>query len=194
MSVSSDEQEYKNQLSEVEALLQENPSDPSLLQLRDDLLELITLTDASTEEASQQVNPLHKALEEAVEGSLGVKDDRHLSGQKPSKQTDAGDSRNKKRKTASTEFELPSHLVPLDTDTEAEKNKKRRAAKVQKRKWRSQQKDRESEKKQKSWQSFQKKKKLKDSSMFATRESEGRVGVVSMRQMTKTDPRRKHVF
>jgi len=57
----------------------------------------------------------------------------------------------KKSKNPKQEFEVPKHLLPLDTDTEAERNKKRRAVKALKSKWRESKKEAESAQKQKSW-------------------------------------------
>ena len=84
----------------------------------------------------------------------------------------------KKSKKVKQEFEVPQHLIPLDTDSAAERNKKRRAIKALKGKWRESRKEVESAQKQKSWQTFQKKKKLKTSSMFATTTGDAAVGVV----------------
>jgi survival of motor neuron-related-splicing factor 30 len=85
----------------------------------------------------------------------------------------------KKSKISSKEFEVPKHLLLLDTDSAAERNKKRRAIKALKSKWRESQKEAESAQKQKSWQSFQKKKKLKTNSMFSTTTAgDAAVGVV----------------
>jgi survival-of-motor-neuron-related-splicing factor 30 len=90
------------------------------------------------------------------------------------------------------EFVLPPHLVLKDTDTEAERNKKRRAAKVLKNKWRMKKKEVESNNKQKSWQSFQKKTAgkrgpIKDdsgsSSIFSTKDT---------KQMTEFVARKRH--
>jgi len=82
------------------------------------------------------------------------------------------------------DFTLPSHLIPNDEDTDTERNKKRRAAKSLKDKWRHQRKEIESDNRQKSWQSFQKKtvgKRVDETgSIFATKEGvNDRVGVVS---------------
>ena len=103
----------------------------------------------------------------------------------------------KKKKKKLKDFVLPDHLIPLDTDTEAERNKKRRTAKALKSKWREQKKQIESEQKQKSWQSFQKKtkKRGKDESIFSTQEGVAdRVGVISKKQMTDNRKRQKHDF
>ena len=89
------------------------------------------------------------------------------------------DSLKKKSRYSKQEFDVPNHLIPLDTDSGAERNKKRRAIKTLKSKWRESQKEAESAHKQKSWQSFQKKKKLKTSSMFSTTTTgDAAVGVV----------------
>lgn len=85
-------------------------------------------------------------------------------------------------------------IVCQDTDTDAEKNRKHRALKALKSKWRAKKKEAESEKKQKSWQSFQKKRKIKDKSMFSTSDGDAPVGVVSVggRLMTEGKERKRH--
>jgi survival-of-motor-neuron-related-splicing factor 30 len=102
----------------------------------------------------------------------------------------------KKAISVSKEFEVPSGLVVLDTDTDAEKARKYRAIKSLKTKWRAKKKELETDQKQKSWQSFQKKKKsTTDKSMFATStERDTKVGVVSVgsRQLTSGGQRKRH--
>ena len=91
------------------------------------------------------------------------------------------------------DFVLPDHLIPNDEDTEAERNKKRRAAKSLKSKWRIQKKEIESNNRQKSWQSFQKKSSSSSTSIFATKEGlNDRVGVVSKKQLTEFGARKRH--
>ncbi len=92
------------------------------------------------------------------------------------------------------DFVLPDHLVPNDEDTDAERNKKKRAAKALKNKWRVQKKEIESNNRQKSWQSFQKKSSSSSSaSIFATKEGlSDRVGVVSKKQLTEFGARKRH--
>jgi len=81
-----------------------------------------------------------------------------------------------------SKFELPSHLLPLPSDTEAERAKKKRTAKALKSKFRSRQKTAETAKKQKSWKNFMTKGKGKKSggkSIFATEDGiTARVGVI----------------
>jgi survival-of-motor-neuron-related-splicing factor 30 len=105
--------------------------------------------------------------------------------------------KSKPKKEKIEEFVLPAHLVPNEADTEAERNKKRRAAKALKSKWRAHKKEVESNNKQKSWQSFQKKTKRMGKedggSIFSTQESvSDRVGVVSKKQMTEFGARKRH--
>lgn len=92
------------------------------------------------------------------------------------------------------DFVLPDHLVPNDEDTDAQRNKKRKAAKALKSKWRLQKKEIESSNRQKSWQSFQKKSSSSSSgSIFATKEGvNDRVGVVSKKQLTQFGARKRH--
>ena len=94
------------------------------------------------------------------------------------------------------DFVMPEHLIPNDEDTETERNKKRRAAKSLKNKWRLQKKEIQSDNRQKSWQSFQKKSHSVSStlgSIFATKEGvNDRVGVVSKKQLTDFGARKRH--
>jgi len=93
----------------------------------------------------------------------------------------------KKSKKPAAEFEVPQHLIPLDTDSAAERNKKRRAIKALKSKWKQSKKEAESAQKQKSWQSFQKKKKLKTSSIFSSAGDAAAVGVVVSAKRRQND-------
>jgi len=105
--------------------------------------------------------------------------------------TTTPEKRKKKKKKSKDDavldakFELPSHLVPLDSDTEAQRQKKARTAKALKSKFRNKQKEAQHAKKQNDWQSFAKSSKRKKggmggSSIFSIDEGvNGRVGVVS---------------
>jgi survival of motor neuron-related-splicing factor 30 len=108
---------------------------------------------------------------------------------------DDGNKKSKKKEKVK-DFVLPPHLVPNEGDSEAERNRKRRAAKALKNKWRQRMKEVESTNKQKSWQSFQKKTKRKGDegeSIFATKDGvSDRVGVVSKKQMTEFGSRKRH--
>merc|ERR1712151_242102 len=66
-----------------------------------------------------------------------------------------------KKMKVPSEFSAPSHLIPLASDTDAEKNKKRRTLKALKSKWRERVKEKTSEKKRKSWKDFNNKKRKK---------------------------------
>lgn len=87
-----------------------------------------------------------------------------------------------------TKFELPTHLVPLDSDTPAQRLKKQRAAKALKSKFREKQKEMEHAKRQNDWKSFAgmaggKRKSAPvgvGNSIFATEEGvNAKVGVIS---------------
>ena len=102
-------------------------------------------------------------------------------------------------------FELPTHLVPLESDTPAQKLKKQRTAKALKSKFREKQKEAEHAKRQNDWKSFATKggKKRKggmgSGSIFSTEEGvNARVGVISGgggRKMTGfADPNKRHKF
>lgn len=101
--------------------------------------------------------------------------------------TSTKQTKSKKQKTAkilNSTFEIPQHLLPLPSDTEAERTRKRRNIKALKSKFRSKKKTVETEVKQRSWQDFTKKKKRKgnvnlNNSIFATADGIGaKVGVV----------------
>lgn len=90
---------------------------------------------------------------------------------------------------ATVAFEVPAHLTPLPSDTEAERQKKRRAIKALKSKFKNKQMTVESEVKQKHWQNFMQKKSKKNhnyynkmtstGSIFQTQESiDSKVGVI----------------
>jgi len=94
-----------------------------------------------------------------------------------------------KPKILSEKFEIPSHLLPLLSDTDVDRSRKRRTVKALKSKFRSRQKSVESEVKQKSWQDFMNKSNKKkggytssigNKSIFATGDGiNAKVGVVS---------------
>ena len=106
------------------------------------------------------------------------------------------------------QFELPTHLVPLESDTPAQRLKKQRTAKALKSKFREKQKEAEHAKRQNDWKSFATKaggKKRKgvghgivgSSSIFSTEDGvNARVGVISGgggRTMTNfADPNKRH--
>ncbi len=99
----------------------------------------------------------------------------------------------KSKKKKVKDFVLPDHLIPNDEDTDAERTKKKRAAKALKNKWRLQKKEIESNNRQASWQSFQKKSSSSSGSIFATKEGlNDRVGVVSKKQLTEFGARKRH--
>lgn len=132
--------------------------------------------------------------------------------QSPSTTSQPEKQKKKKKKKKSDDaavleakFELPSHLVPLESDTSAQKLKKHRTAKALKSKFRAKQKEAEHAKKQNDWKSFATKGKKKrkgvvgGGSMFSTEEGvNARVGVISGgggRKMTGfADPNKRHKF
>ena len=126
----------------------------------------------------------------------------------------AAEYKQKKKKKKSDDamieakFELPSHLVPLESDTPAQRLKKQRTAKALKSKFREKQKEAEHSKRQSDWKTFAtkaigKKKKgvVIGGSMFSTEEgvNNARVGVISGgaggRKMTDfEDPNKRRKF
>jgi len=112
--------------------------------------------------------------------------------------------KSKKSKTQpliAASFEIPTHLVPLPSDTESERNKKRRAIKALKSKWRERVKESNTTQKQKSWQDFVGKGKKKKKpgvakvggSIFKTEDGvNARVGVIgSGKSMTEFGERKR---
>lgn len=213
--------EYETQLADVEALLQATPDDPSLLSLKSDLSELLKITRESlpAEEAEEAAagggeaavapvsvsasatgtasadptssNSAETSGMAAANAYAAAIDDALKRTEAPTESTAAEPAKKKSKKIK--DFEVPEHLIPLDTDTDPEKKSKYRALKALKSKHREKKKEQESEKKQKSWQSFHKKKKKKDKSIFATQDGSTKVGVVSAgRNMTEFGERKRH--
>jgi len=138
--------------------------------------------------------------QQAVKGDGNAKEEDQPSANINNDSTDTNatttqqpEKKKKKKKKKSDDavleatFELPSHLVPLESDTSAQKLKKQRTAKALKSKFRAKQKEAEHSKRQSSWQSFASKaggKKRKGGvgggSIFSTEEGvNARVGVIS---------------
>jgi survival of motor neuron-related-splicing factor 30 len=211
-------QEYEGQLADVEALLQATPDDPSLLALKTDLVDLINITrqqqlpdEVPKETLPSSINVFDRELEAAVGKAVGREEvvlndyaestitfaDTMAEAANQSSIPNVIDTSTepaaKKAKSFKADFEVPQHLIPLETDTEAERNKKQRALKALKSKWRESKKEMESANKQKSWQSFQKKAKIKSTSIFKTGD-DAAVGVVSAagRQLTDYASRKRH--
>mmetsp|Transcript_11596 Transcript_11596/g.16661 ORF Transcript_11596/g.16661 Transcript_11596/m.16661 type:complete len:233 (-) Transcript_11596:1572-2270(-) len=200
-------QEYGDQLIQIQKLLAEDPNNEEYLQLQKDLIELITITTkerSSVSEASisdstvgkcgeeknrsaeeeeekktEMVFPLskssqcHTALEvlPSEDSTIAVStDDNKASKKKPTT-------------TISENFQVPSHLIPLESDTAAEQNRKRRTIKALKRQHKEKVKEVHATSKQQSWQQFSnkvsnKKGTTKTSSIWRTSETRG-VGIVS---------------
>ncbi|VEU36330.1 unnamed protein product [Pseudo-nitzschia multistriata] len=204
--------EYESQLAGIVELLEASPGDESLLALKRDLEELLELSRAGSTGAGGGAPPdpelplpppplppppppapgpsTASAAGEAAPTVAAAAEPASAAGkERPHKAKKSGSKKPKKVR----DFVLPDHLVPNDTDTEAERNKKRRAAKSLKNKWRLQKKEIESNNRQKSWQSFQKKGHVSTGSIFATKEGiNDRVGVVSKKKLTDFGARKRH--
>ena len=185
--------EYEAQLADVQELLQASPDDAALLSLKRDLDELLALTKASLPEQQASLDGAESpvAPQEAAETEEPAAVPAPPVAVTSSEAASAAPS---KKSLKIKDFEIPEHLKPLETDTEAERNKKRRAVKNLKNKWREKKKEVESTKKQQSWQSFQQKKKRKGGkSIFATQDgSNAKVGVISAGSMTEFGERKRH--
>jgi len=197
-------QEYESQLADVQELLKASTDDASLLTLQSDLQELINITRQTLNAAAgEEMTPSHQeetstvAVAKAPPTDLAPQNvvESTSDTQEVDTQPATAEEPPKKKLKKMKEFEVPKHLIPLDTDSEAEKNRKRRAIKALKSKWREQKKGVEAEKKKNSWQSFQKKKKIKDKSIFSTTtDVDAKVGVVaaSGRQLAESGQRKRH--
>ena len=200
--------EYESQLANIKQLLEADPQDASLLALKNDIEELLQLTRASaapTAEGSSEpaaaapldLPPPPPPPAAENEGSTNETDAAAAAVQAGAAAAAAasGDStKPKKKRQKVKDFVVPPHLIAKETDSEAEKNRKRRALKALKNKWREKKKEVESSNRQKSWQSFQKKSKRQDtSSIFSTQEGvNDRVGVISKKEMTQFGARKRH--
>ena len=244
----------QSQLAEVDALIAASPDEPSLLQLREDLLQLIALEEqekssgaAAAESELQQLHSLdhphveesneqqssenytaqstftdnvgatnslaeapdlgsfqpvakstHKSATSAIVSQANLKsgeDNEHdeistaVAAATAAAAQPAEKKKKKKKKSEesspSTTFELPNHLIPLDSDTDAQRQKKQRAAKSLKSKFRAKQKEKEQAKRANDWKSFasktskKKKKVIGGKSIFSTEEGvNAKVGVM----------------
>jgi survival-of-motor-neuron-related-splicing factor 30 len=207
--------ETEQQLADVEELLRAAPEDLSLQSLRSDLRQLLEITRQSLAPSQSSPPPFASSISAAITtdtspiakrpgdaSGTNVDDDNgdndgpsHPHGGTDDADTHEPAKKKKKKEKLLRDFAVPSHLIPLDTDSEAERNRKRRALKSLKSKHREQQKHQQANQKQKSWQSFQKKKGHTDtSSMFAT--TDAKVGVVAAstggRQWTDFAERQRH--
>mmetsp|Transcript_40501 Transcript_40501/g.66395 ORF Transcript_40501/g.66395 Transcript_40501/m.66395 type:complete len:283 (-) Transcript_40501:321-1169(-) len=169
---------------------------------------------SNTAKSAAKSQPPMKSGDANAEASANLKDDSTNADTTTTTTTQPPEKKKKKKKTKSDDnavleakFELPSHLVPLESDTPAQKLKKHRTAKALKSKFREKQKEAEHSKRQNDWKSFatktggKRKKKggAGSSSIFSTEEGvNARVGVISGgggRKMTDfADPNKKHKF
>jgi len=172
---------------------------------------------SSSAKSAAKSQPPTKSSDDA-EDSANLKD--NSTNTDSTKQTQPSEKKKKKKKKKDTsdeavlsaKFELPSHLVPLESDTPAQKLKKHRTAKALKSKFREKISIAEHSRRQNDWTSFagggsgKKRKKggvamtgKKSSSIFSTEEGvNARVGVISGgggRKMTDfVDPNKRHKF
>lgn len=185
----------KSQLNDVEELLKVSPEDESLLSLKSDLLDLIKITKEAVETVEDTTEKNSESHGSATAPLPASTDYSGIADVESVKRPSAEDSEKsteppKKKKRKLKDFEVPQHLLPKETDNDAEKNRKRRAIKALKSKYREEKKEREANQKQKSWQSFQKKK-GSGKSIFATTSS--KVGVSgSGLHMTEFGERKRH--
>jgi survival-of-motor-neuron-related-splicing factor 30 len=195
MSGDNQLEEYETQLAEIEELLLADPTDESLLKLKSDLVELIALTKQESDGDTAHDIPEGAVPSAAVTAAATATNEVEVAAATfaVTATTEEGNEEPAKKKLKKVkEFEVPKHLEILDTDTEKEQNRKKRAIKALKNKHREKQRDYESTKKQQSWQNFAKKTGGK-TSIFSTKEgSNAKVGVVSGGSLTEYDQRKRH--
>lgn len=215
-------EEYHAQLADVEALISEAPEDESFLKLRDDLLELIALTkqEQENQKQAQEEQTVSAALlknghafesltDPLLTQSIVVHDANEQQEEKSPADTPvpvAVAKLDKKiKQKIKKPFEIPEHLVPLESDTEVQRNKKKRAIKALKSKHKAAQKEYESTVKQSAWLDFSQKKRKKGKapgeSIFKTSDVGGKVGVVTASSNAATvtststsSKRQRHTF
>jgi len=198
-------EEYEAQLDDVEALLEDSPEDESFLKLKDDLLELIALTKQETEGSGGPSSSSSSLVATSAQNydHDTVKEQSNIETEPASAApTPALLKLDKKtEKKLKKPFEIPENLLPLESDTEAQRNKKKRAVKKLKSQYRAVKKDYESTKKQSAWLDFSKKKRKKGEgdSIFKTDDDGGKVGVVTAStSVSVPDPasskRQRHTF
>ena len=213
-------EELETQLNEIQQLLSITPNDDGLIQLENDLKELIQLTSstgAEVETNSDQPTPNDNQEDVTItttepdmdttnvttnhEENDAKKEVLSTKKKEEGEETNNNKKKKKKKKTKQhlSNFEVPSHLVPHDTDTPAEASRKKRTLKTLKNKWREQKKAQESHMKQQSWKDFQKSKSSSTTtrSMFSSSTS-GKVGVVqattTTNNHTSSKPSRKRLW
>jgi survival-of-motor-neuron-related-splicing factor 30 len=173
-------EQYQTQLTEVEELLQADPTNEEFVQLKKDMLELMELTkqdivaganagatnEAASEHQPDVVNVSKESNNQhdnggvaAAVASLDTPLLQAAVGQQEEQQPAL--KKKKKQKPISDTFEVPDHLVVLESDSEALTNKKRRTVKNSRRQWKGSIRDAERETRQASWQTFDKKGKSK---------------------------------
>jgi len=211
--------EYEAQLADVDLLLSTDPSNTDVQKLRADLSTVLELTRdlirvQSDSGATAAAEPEQKAAEDSREapGDLAAYDD--LDALKPGAPEEKKKKSNYERVTIGGrpmnlkvaedgQLEIPENLNILDTDTEAERQKKRKLMKKIRYQNRLRAQEQERQQKQSSWQAFQRKdakrkvggvtgKRRKQQSIFATSDG-GRVGVTgSGKGMTSFEQRKKY--
>eukprot|EP00816_Leptocylindrus_hargravesii_P008130 CAMPEP_0196805240 /NCGR_PEP_ID=MMETSP1362-20130617/5006_1 /TAXON_ID=163516 /ORGANISM="Leptocylindrus danicus, Strain CCMP1856" /LENGTH=211 /DNA_ID=CAMNT_0042178049 /DNA_START=66 /DNA_END=701 /DNA_ORIENTATION=- len=207
----SELEDARQQLIEVRELLSADPDNAEFLTLESDLIELITIlsageVSANLEQSVNEEEPLISAtitpLEpENISGNNlnhskydDISVEEKVGGAEPDATKSKKKSKVQKDKSSRT-FVVPDNLIILESDSAAEKARKKRTVKSLKGKFREKRKEHESNKKQQSWQDFQKKKKkgTKEGSIWATNDHiDGKVGVVGKRTMSEYGDRKRY--
>jgi len=178
-------------------------------------IEQVHNTNTNTIYADEQLQTQQQQQQQRTPESLTTTETAAAAAAAPSNQIEEGsnnnNANNKLKKVK--DFQVPIHLIPDQADTETERNKKKRALKALKNKWRMKKKNYEADKKQQSWKNFQKKKKSNNGchnndndnnynhsgSIFATGDHSSKVGVVVSsavggRNLSEFQQRKRHKY
>lgn len=190
-------EEYQSQLADIEMLLEESPDDDSLLKLKSDLLELIQLTKEEEGEGNDSSNHDPPKIDAATKNSSEFD---QVIASLPDEPVAPVETTKPVKISKPKKFEVPPHLQPLPSDTDAERKRKKRTLKALKAKHKASEKEYESSKKQNAWLDFTKKKTKSKDSIFRS-DGVSKVGVVSAPSASTeanykepSSKRQRHVF
>lgn len=172
-------EEYESQLADIEMLLEESPGDDSLLKLKSDLLELIKLTreeEGRGNDSRHHDQPVFDATKKSENQSSEL--DSVIASLPNEPIVSAVETTKPVKISKPKKFEIPPHLQPLPSDTDAERKRKKRTLKALKAKHKAAEKEYESSKKQNAWLDFSKKKTKPKESIFRS-DGDSKLGVVS---------------
>ncbi|GMI26275.1 hypothetical protein TeGR_g12334 [Tetraparma gracilis] len=198
----SESAELRAQLADVEALLADDPGNDEFRQLKDDLVELLEITEEDEEPEAPKPAPATATAPApapaapppaAAAAAAAAPDLAALDSLLPS----AAPEKKRPAITSASEFVIPDNLRLAATDTEEAKAKKRKKVKALKQKFNTAKSSSAATEKKASWQSFvakgKGKRRVPKESMYKTGDSLG-VGVGSTSKGTVTDNGKKQKY